>query len=1090
VSKARPRTGSAHTSVALLATAALVGGSATALVTGPAQADPAPKVRAGKAEQQLGKKDRSLLAEARANGEKRVTLIVAAAPGRSQELAAQLRQLGGEVRKSETSLDYLRVSMPIGRADKAADLRDVAAMDVSEVIPIEDPRPGPNGKGEDGAVIPTPSAPPSRDTPRLNPYMPTGDTGAAQFALANPKADGRGVTIGILDTGVDLSHPALAKTSTGERKITDWTTYTDPNTDNDPTWLKMSTGVFSAGKTFDFGGRTWTAPAKGGPFSAALFSESGNDISDAASEVGGDVNRDGDKTDTWGVIQDKVSKAVYVDTDQDGKFTDSKPMTDYKYKYDVGTFGTDNVGTAIRESMPFVVQTNIQGWVNIGIVSGAHGSHVAGITAANGMFGGKMAGAAPGAKLKSFRVCLFSPGCTSYALIEGMTAAAKSGVDVINMSIGGLPALNDGNNARAELYNRLIDEYNVQLVISAGNSGAGLNTIGDPSVASKVLSVGSYIHNNTWKSNYGSSSPQTDNLHPYSSRGPREDGGFKPEVVAPGSAISTIPTWQPGGPVVGVHELPPGYAMFNGTSMAAPQAAGAAALLVSAYKGAHRGVRPKASALRASMISTARYLPQYGAYEQGLGLIRVDRAWSLLNRAGGTDTVDSSVEVSTALSPNLGTPNRGTGIYDREGVKAGTSYTRTYTLKRTTGASGAVAYNATWVGNDGTFASPKSVVLTRGVTRSFTVTVAPKTAGIHSAVLRLDNPKTPNFDALTLNTVVAADQFTAGNGYSVTKTGSIGRNQAKSFFFAVPAGTPAFKVDMEAGGDPGKGQVRFLRFHPYGVGIESNSTPNCYNPPAGGTCPGSPTSRTVANPFAGVWEVVVEARRTSDVLSAPFSVTASVLGATVAPNPDTIATAVQGTAVDREYTLTTKFGAFTGRAVGTPLGSAKIDRPSIAQDEQQVYDVNVGAGATSLRATIGRTGDTGADLDLAVFDCTSGDCVAAGSSADGDSEESVTLPNPAEGLWKVVVDGFEVPAGSTQFDYVDVYSAPAHGAVAVTDADAPRAAGSTWTVPGTVTAGAAPGAGRVLFGQVLVKTDDDLTVGTGDVVVQAVTPAP
>jgi hypothetical protein len=116
--------------------------------------------------------------------------------------------------------------------------------------------------------------------------------------------------------------------------------------------------------------------------------------------------------------------------------------------------------------------------------------------------------------------------------------------------------------------------------------------------------------------------------------------------------------------------------------------------------------------------------------------------------------------------------------------------------------------------------------------------------------------------------------------------------------------------------------------------------------------------------------------------------------------------------------------------------------------------------------------------------------VAAGSSADGDSEESVTLPNPAEGLWKVVVDGFEVPAGSTPFDYVDVYSAPAHGAVTVTDADAPRAAGSTWTVPGTVTAGAAPGAGRVLFGQVLVKTDDDLTVGTGDVVVQAVTPAP
>ena len=53
--------------------------------------------------------------------------------------------------------------------------------------------------------------------------------------------------------------------------------------------------------------------------------------------------------------------------------------------------------------------------------------------------------------------------------------AANRGVDVINMSIGGLPALNDGNNARAILYNRIIAD-GVQLVISAGNSGNALNT--------------------------------------------------------------------------------------------------------------------------------------------------------------------------------------------------------------------------------------------------------------------------------------------------------------------------------------------------------------------------------------------------------------------------------------------------------------------------------------------------------------------------------------------------------------------------------------------------------------------------------------
>ena len=242
--------------------------------------------------------------------------------------------------------------------------------------------------------------------------------------------------------------------------------------------------------------------------------------------------------------------------------------------------------------MPFVVQIDGKNKaINIGIVSGQHGTHVAGIIAANGMFGGAMSGAAPGAQLVSVRVCLFVAGCTAHALIEGMIYAAKdANVDVINMSIGGLPALNDANNTRAVLYDRLIEQSNVQMFISAGNSGPGENTVGDPSVATKVMSVGTYITDATWASNYGSTAPAAgvDNQHPFSSRGPREDGGFKPNIIAPGAAVSTTPLWQDGGPVPGVYTLPPGYSMLNGTSMASPQAAGAGALLVSAAEQAGR----------------------------------------------------------------------------------------------------------------------------------------------------------------------------------------------------------------------------------------------------------------------------------------------------------------------------------------------------------------------------------------------------------------------------------------------------------------------------------------------------------------------
>ena len=141
--------------------------------------------------------------------------------------------------------------------------------------------------------------------------------------------------------------------------------------------------------------------------------------------------------------------------------------------------------------------------MNIGVVEAAHGTHVAGIAAGNSLFGGDMDGQAPGAKVVSSRACSWGGGCTAVALTDGMVDLVENrGVNVVNMSIGGLPALNDGNNARARLYDALIDG-GVQLVISAGNSGPGINTIGDPSVASKVISVASSITKETWLSNYG-----------------------------------------------------------------------------------------------------------------------------------------------------------------------------------------------------------------------------------------------------------------------------------------------------------------------------------------------------------------------------------------------------------------------------------------------------------------------------------------------------------------------------------------------------------------------------------------------------------
>jgi hypothetical protein len=548
--------------------------------------------------------------------------------------------------------------------------------------------------------------------------------------------------------------------------------------------------------------------------------------------------------------------------------------------------------------------------------------------------------------------------------------------------------------------------------------------------------------------------------------------------------------WQPG---VGLpYALPPGYQLFNGTSMASPQAAGAAAVLVSAAEQTNRQHQP--AQLRQAMRSSAAVITETNEdfrripiSWQGNGLLNVGRAWDLLQTNIKTAEISGKVDVHTVLSGFLNEPGKGVGIYDREGVGVGNRYTRTYSFVRTKGGAPPVTYNVSWVGDQDAFSAPASISLPLNTLVEFPVQVVATTAGEHSAIMNLDDPSTAGIDYQTMNTVIAAEEFAETANFAVTHSDAIDRAQTQSYFFHVPSGVPALKVDFSGPStSPGTGQARFLRWHPFGVGIDSNAVSNCY---VGSACTtGSPNSRTTTNPMAGVWEVTVDARRTSDTDDAPYTLTASILGASVAPNPDVIASATIGVPIARSYTLTNLYGAFTGRAVGGTLGSAKRLTPSIANGEAQRYTVEVTSGSTSLRVAINNPSDPAADLDLFVFNCTSGTCVQAGQSADGDSDESVTIANPAAGTWQVLVDGFAVPAGSTTYDYVDVFTNAAFGSITVTDANALRPAGSSWTVPGSVTANAAPATGRVLQGAVQVRTDTNVLIGSGDVVIQSVTP--
>jgi hypothetical protein len=1074
-----------RTLLTAIAASALLTGGIAAQATAAPQADrikPPKTAKAGKHDK-LGSHDRDLLAAARAKGERTVTVMFVTDKSQVNQARKEVVALGGSVRYTAGKLGYFSADLPVSKVEKAVALDSVDAADLDEVVPLPDVE-------VKGATAAATAVGPGRTTPDDNPYMPTNETGAIAFKSGHRAWDGREVTIGILDSGIDLAHPALQKTSTGKRKVVDWFTATAPS-EGDGTWRAMLTAVTPTNGTFTAASLTWKSP--NGTFKFNRFSEVSTNV--AGGEVLGDVNRDGDTTDRWGILYDESNHNIIVDSDQDQDFTNNPVMRPYREGFQVGTFGKDNPATEVVEAMPFTVDyredvplapfglPGTSDFVDIGIVSGAHGSHVAGITAANDMFGGQMDGAAPGAQLVSARACSFGPGCTAVALTDGMAElAANRHVDIINMSIGGLPALNDGNNARAELYNRIVNDLGVQIVLSAGNSGNALNTIGDPAVATDTVSVGAEISKATWKANYGSDVRFDKGMLTFSSGGPREDGGFKPNITAPGSAISTTPTWQPGGPVAEAgYPLPAGYSMFNGTSMASPQATGSMALLLSAAKQERLAVRNPA-ALRQAVYSTAQYNPDVPAFLQGHGQIDVPAAWDLFKQGLQPDTFTASAPVCTEIWKILG-ETTGTGVYNRcaagaGGQAAGSTKTYPVTITRTSGKAKSGTYALSLRGNDGTFSLAQSSVtlpLNQPVTVQLTATPS---AGAHTALLRVDDPKTKGLDYAVMNAVVAGTELPAPS-YGWSKSGTAQRNEATRYYLTVPEGAKALQIKMS--GIAAGSQTRFLAFHPYGVGVDSTASTACYTNYLGGNgC--NPTNRSIANPTPGVWEILVESRRTSPLQENPWQLDATLLGVTVDPATTTLDSVQKGVATPVSWNVTNDFGQVTAAAKGGSLGSAKSGRESIGNGQSKTFTVDVPAGASKLDVKIGNPSDAGADLDLFVTGPGGNK-----QSADGDSEEAVSYANPAPGTYTITVDGYSVPSGTTSYDYLDVFYAGSLGTITVDPAPFGLASGESHTVTGTVTANQAAADGRSLFGAMNVVSEDGALLGTGDVTVKSVT---
>ncbi|WP_327020394.1 S8 family serine peptidase [Alkalihalobacillus trypoxylicola] len=160
----------------------------------------------------------------------------------------------------------------------------------------------------------------------------------------------------------------------------------------------------------------------------------------------------------------KGVKVAVIDTGIDYQHPDLQ--VNYKGGYDIVDDDNDPMETLPRQGLPTL-----------------HGTHVAGIIAANG----KIKGVAPEAELYAYRA--LGPGGqgTTEQVIEAIEKAVEDGVDIINLSLGN--TVNGPDWPTSIALDRAV-EMGVVAVTSNGNSGPKMWTVGSPGTSSKAISVG------------------------------------------------------------------------------------------------------------------------------------------------------------------------------------------------------------------------------------------------------------------------------------------------------------------------------------------------------------------------------------------------------------------------------------------------------------------------------------------------------------------------------------------------------------------------------------------------------------------------
>ncbi len=269
----------------------------------------------------------------------------------------------------------------------------------------------------------------------------------------------------------------------------------------------------------------------------------------------------------------------------------------------------------------------------------------------------KVEGLAPGASLIGLKAG--GEFLANSAILQSIDYAITHGANVINESFGA--NVYSDNNARdtIQLFDNAAVRHGITVTVSTGDAGIS-GTQGSPSTDPNVISAGastdfqSYeqtgyagartFSNGKWVSN---------NISALSSGGISQ-GGQVPDLVAPGEADWALCSTNTAifTECVNYNGKPSPIVLFGGTSEAAPVTAGAAALVIQAYRQYHHGASPSPALVKQFLTGTAHDLGLPAA-EQGSGLLNANAAVQAAEHYKGSTGSSQPGQVTTSPTQKL-----------------------------------------------------------------------------------------------------------------------------------------------------------------------------------------------------------------------------------------------------------------------------------------------------------------------------------------------------------------------------------------------------------------------------------------------------